>query len=110
MIFQLNLENSSIRVSEMLQSELRSIHQVDISERPVSLKLIANELWSCQVDGVTVYDHKLNVLRTMKGQSDEQWVHSVAMVADDVVAVASNFHLYISTASGRLLLCMFLLF
>ena len=92
--------NADLPLIEMLHNTLTRTHQVDLSERPLSLKLIANELWSCQGDGITVYDEQLNILRTLKGQADRPVVWNVAITADDVVVVTGLLQSHLSTKSG----------
>ena len=87
---------------KMLHNEPTSIQQADLPEGPYSLKLMLSELWSCQRDGITVYDDRLNILRTVKGHGDDPGVWSVAKVSDGVAAVAGYYHLSLSTDSGWL--------
>ena len=77
----------------MLHNEMKSMKKVDLSANP-------SELWSCQWDGITVFDDQLNILHTMKGHGDRPCIYSIANISDDQVAVAGFCHLYLSTKSG----------
>ena len=87
----------------MLHNELTRNNKVQLSKWPRSLKLIDNELWSCQWDGISVYDKALKLLRTMRGNGAVPCVHSVALLADGTVAVAGAWRLYQSSKQGRLI-------
>ena len=89
-----------MHLAGMFQKEMKSMNRVDLSAKAVLLKVMASELWSCQWDGITVYDNQLNILRTMKGHGVHPGVHSIAEISDEAVAVAGIFHLYLSTKSG----------
>ena len=91
--------NNRLAFNGLLTTELKLIKQVYLSERPSALKVIDNELWSCQWDGIAVYDDDLKLLRTMRGHDDPA-VEGVAFLSDDRVVVAGGFDLYISTKSG----------
>ena len=84
----------------MLRKEMKSIKRVDLSAKPVLLRVMGSELWSCQGEGITVYDSQLKILRTMKGHGDHPVVRSIAEISDDAVAVAGAFNLNLSTKSG----------
>ena len=66
-----------MHLADMLHKKMKSIKRVDLSANIVSLKVMESELWSCQWDGITVFDDHLNILRTMKGRS-RQGVDSIA--------------------------------
>ena len=57
----------------MLSHELKKAKDVELSHTPISLKLIDNEVWSCQSDGITVYDEKLKRVRTMEDMAMNHW-------------------------------------
>ena len=74
--------------------------QITLPEYARALKVKDNELWSCQRDGIAVYDKELKLLRTMGEHGGYPIVRSVALLSDDTVVVAGAV-LYISTKSGR---------
>ena len=84
----------------MLHHEMQKINYVQLSEWPWSLKKIDGELWSCQQDGITVYDEELKMLRVFKAHGDYPWVYSVALLPDDTAVVAGGGQLYQSYTSG----------
>ena len=74
--------------------------QVKLSHWPWSLKVINDQLWSCQLDGITVYDKNLKQMRSMRGHGDHPRVYSEALLPDDTVAVAELAHLFQMSRSG----------
>ena len=84
----------------MFYNELEKNKEVDLSHWPLSLKLIENELWSCHVDGIRVYDKELKLMRTLKGHGDHQFARSVVLLPDGTVAVAGAGRLYQSSKLG----------
>ena len=84
-----------------MQDELKQVGYVQISDSPGSIKIIDNEIWSCQRDGITVYDKELQQLHTIKAHSHRPYVRSVILLFDDTVAVACSEHLYQSSRTGK---------
>ena len=74
--------------------------QVELSRTPWSLKVIHDELWSCQGNGITVNDQDLKQMRSMRGHGDHPRVYSEALLPDDTVAVAELAHLFQMSRSG----------
>ena len=91
----------------MLHCSLQKINDVQLSELPWSLKMIGDELWSCQQNSITVFDEELNMLRTFKAHRDNRRVYSVGLLPDSTFAVAGGGHLYQSSKSGMFIFIMF---
>ena len=86
---------------------MKKTKDLKLSDNQNSLKLIDGELWSCQDDGIAVYDENLKRVRTIEGAGNKKWVNSVVLLSDDTVVVA-GCNLYQSSKSGLFVYHIFL--
>ena len=57
--------NTNSLALDMIGRKLNQVKHIKISDHPWSLKFIDGEIWSCQGDGVSVYDTALNPVRQL---------------------------------------------
>ena len=89
----------NVSFNYLLHNRLELKKEVDLSAQSKTLKVIDNELWSCQWDGIAVYDDEVKLLRTMTGHGGHNAVESAVLLSNDRVVVA-GVNLFISTKSG----------
>ena len=85
----------------MLHSELKITHKIQLSHCPLSLELIDNELWSCQCNGITVYDINLTQVNTIQYDGIGP-VYDVCDMPNGYILIAAQNGLYQTKANGEL--------
>ena len=70
--------------SLLLNQNLKYSKQVIMSAFPWSLKLVGDELWSCQEDGISVYGPDFLLVRSIH----LRWTRSAALLPDGNVVIA----------------------
>ena len=90
----------SASFNETLQNKLIKTKNAQLSDLPMSLKLISGKLWSCQSNGITVFDEDLLPFRNIKGHGDDSRVFSVVLLPDETIAIVAFNHMYQSSKLG----------